>query len=146
MGTSPQYDKPKEFPMIDSFIVPPFVHMIIGTVVLATSFLALVVAAVAVWKKQPLTRTSHLVFVLFQLSLMVQILIGIKLLDQGLGPLQLYIHYIGGLAPMAFWLFYYWLPAGTGMTQSRRAATVSVLSFAFVLMTFAIGSAYVPGA
>lgn len=132
--------------MIDSFIVPLFVHMIVGTLVLIASILALGVTARAVWKKQPLTRTSHLVFVLFQLSLMVQILIGIKLLDQGLGPLQLYIHYIGGLAPMAFWLFFYWLPTGTGMTQSRRAATVSLLSFVFVLMTFAIGSAYVPGA
>lgn len=132
--------------MIDSFIVPPFVHMIIGTLVLVAAFLALAVTVRAVWKKQPLTRSNHLVFVLFQLSLMVQILIGIKLLDQGLGPLQLYIHYIGGLAPMAFWLFFYWLPAGSGMTQSRRAATVSFLSFLFVLMTFAIGSAYVPGA
>ncbi len=132
--------------MIDSFIVPPFVHMILGTLVLVTSILALAVTARTVWKKQPLSRTSHLVFVAFQLSLMAQILIGIKLLDQGLGPLQLYIHYIGGLAPMAFWLFFYWLPAGTGMAQSRRAATVSLLSFAFVLMTFAIGSAYVPGA
>lgn len=132
--------------MIDSFIVPPFVHMIIGTLVLATGFLAFVVTARAVWKKQPLTRTNHLVFVIFQLSLMVQILIGIKLLDQGLGPLQLYIHYIGGLAPMAFWLFFYWLPAGTGMVQARRATTVSLLSFVFVLMTFAIGSTYVPGA
>lgn len=132
--------------MIDSFIVPPFVHMIIGTLVLGTSILALVVTALAFWKKQPLTRTSHLVFVAFQLSLMVQILIGIKLLDQGLGPLQLYIHYIGGLAPMAFWLLFYWMPAGTGMVQVRRATTVSLLSFVFVLMTFAIGSAYVPGA
>lgn len=132
--------------MIDSFIVPPFVHMIIGTLVLGTSILAFVVTALAVWKKQPLSRTSHLVFVAFQLSLMVQILIGIKLLDQGLGPLQLYIHYIGGLAPMAFWLFFYWMPTGTGMAQVRRAATVSLLSFVFVLMTFAIGSAYVPGA
>lgn len=132
--------------MIDSFIVPPFVHMMIGTLVLVAAFLALAVTVRAVWKKQPLTRSNHLVFVLFQLSLMVQILIGIKLLDQGLGPLQLYIHYIGGLAPMAFWLFFYWLPAGSGMTQSRRAATVSFLSFLFVLMTFAIGSAYVPGA
>jgi hypothetical protein len=132
--------------VIDAFIVPPFVHLIVGTVVLITSLIAMGLTIKAVWQKQPLTRTAHVWFILFQLSLMVQILIGIKLLDQGLGPLQLYIHYIGGLAPMAFWLLFYWLPAGTGVTQSRRAATVSVLSFLFVFMTFAIGSAYVPGA
>jgi uncharacterized protein with PQ loop repeat len=132
--------------MIDAIVVPPIVHMVVGTLVLLTSLIATLVAGVAVWKKKPLTRANHIVFILFQLALMVQVLIGIKLLDQGLGQLQLYIHYLGGLAPMGFWLVYYWLPSGSETAHSRRAATVSLLSFVFVFMTFAIGSAYVPGA
>ena len=65
------------------------------------------------------------------------------MLDQGLGPLQLFVHYLGGLAPMGFYLLYYWLKPADGVTQGRWSAVVAVASFLFVLMTFTIGSMYV---
>lgn len=131
--------------MIDSILVSPTVHLATGTLTLVVSILTLVVTGWAVWQKRPFSQRHHLIFILFQLSVMVQALVGIKLLDQGAGPLQLYIHYLGGLAPLGFSLLFYWLPAADAVTKSRRAATVTGLSFLFVLMTFAIGSAYSPG-
>ena len=131
--------------MIDAIAVPPVLHMTVGTLVLITSLLAVLVTGQAAWKKEALSPVARFLFVLFQVVLMVQVLIGIKLLDQGSGPLQLYIHYVGGLAPMAFVLLYYWFPSPQEVTRTRRATAVSVLSFVFVLMTFAIGGMYVPG-
>jgi hypothetical protein len=131
--------------MIDAINVSPTIHIIAGTLVLLASIVALLATGRAAWKRERLGRAARLLFVLFQVTLMGQILVGIKLLDQGLGPLQLYIHYLGGLAPMAFSLIYYWLPATDEATRARRVATVSGLSFVFVLMTFAIGSMYLPG-
>lgn len=131
--------------MIDSIFVSPMVHLTVGTITLIASTLLLAVSGWATWKKRPFTRKHHAIMILFQLSVMLQALVGIKLLDQGLGPRQLYIHYLGGLAPLAFVLFFYWFPATDAVARSRRAATVSILSFLFVLMTFVIGSVYVPG-
>lgn len=73
---------------------------------------------------------------------MIQALVGIKLLDQGLGPLQLYIHYVGGLAPLMFMLLFYWLPE---QQRARRwlPSTFSSLGFVFALMSFTIGASYV---
>jgi len=130
--------------MIDSIIVPPFVHLSIGTLVLLSNTLALIVCAWLAFKKQSPTKLAHALFVLFQLTLMLQVLIGIKLLDQGLGVLQLYIHYLGGLAPLFFCLLFYWLPAGKGIAaQSRRMAAVMAASLFFVVLTFTVGSMYV---
>ena len=131
--------------MIDSIFVPPNVHFAVGMLVLLASLLALVVAGWSAWKRQPMNGRVHLALIFFQIVLMVQVLIGIKLLDQGLGALQLYIHFIGGMAPLAFCLFMYWLPTADGIRKGRIAAGVAALSFVFVLMTFMIGSAYVPG-
>ena len=69
-------------------------------------------------------------------------MVGIKLHDQGLGVLQLYIHYLGGLAPLAFCLIFYWFPTPDPIAQSRRVAMLSCVSFVFVLLTFAVGSMY----
>jgi hypothetical protein len=62
-----------------------------------------------------------------------------------MGPLQLYIHYLGGTAPLGFALLFYWFPGADSVAKSRRAALVTASSFAFVLLTFAVGSMYVPG-
>ena len=131
--------------MIDAMIVPTIVHLSIGTLVLISSLVALFVTVRAAWRKAPFSRGMHLIFILFQVMVMLQILIGIKLLDQGLGPLQLYIHYLGGAAPIAFALLFYWFPGQNDVVKSRRAAVVTVLSFLFVFMTFTIGSMYTPG-
>ncbi len=128
---------------MDDLFVSPTVHLMVGAVVLFIGLVALIVAVRATWRRQPIGRGGQLVFILFQLSVMLQTLIGIKLLDQGLGPLQLYVHYLGGLAPLGFYLVYYWLQPANNTTHSRRLAAVAVASFLFVLMTFSIGSMYV---
>lgn len=132
--------------MIDAIFVSPFVHLGMGTLVLVSCLLALFVTVRAAWRKTPFSNRAHVMFILFQVVLMVQILVGIKLLDQGHGPLQLYIHYLGGTAPLAFTLLFYWFPGEDGVVKSRRAALVTALSFIFVLLTFTIGSMYTPGA
>ncbi|MCC6168522.1 MAG: hypothetical protein IT329_14970 [Caldilineaceae bacterium] len=131
--------------MIDAIFVPPTVHLTTGTLVLITGLLALVATGRAAWRKWPFSRGVHALFILFQIALMVQALIGVKLLDQGLGPLQLYIHYVGGLAPLGFVFLFYWFPGADSVAKSRRAVLVTALSFVFVLMTFAVGSMYVAG-
>lgn len=83
-------------------------------------------------------------FIVTQVVVAAQLLIGIKLLDQGLGPLQLYVHYLGGTGVLFFYLLLYWLPSQT--RSSGWAPTVLTgLAFAFALMTFTIGEMYVPG-
>ncbi len=132
--------------MIDSIIVPPFVHLSVGTAVLLSNSVVLLVTAWLAFKKQPLTKLANSLFILFQLVLMIQALIGVKLLDQGLGVLQLYIHYLGGLAPLFFCLIFYWLFAGKdAVVQSRRIAFVAGISLFFTVLTFAVGSMYVAG-
>lgn len=128
--------------MIDQLILPPAVHLWVGTLVLVSNGILLAITGWLAWQKKPFTSATNRVFVLFQLSLMLQALVGIKLLDQGLGILQLYIHYLGGLAPLAFCLIFYWLPTSDAYTKSRRLAMLSTLSFAFVLLTFVVGSIY----
>jgi hypothetical protein len=131
--------------MIDAIFVSPMIHVTVGTLVLVTCALALFATVRAALSKRPFSNVTHGLFILFQVTLMVQVLIGIKLLDQGLGPLQLYIHYLGGVAPLGFTLLFYWLPGADSIVKSRRAAIATTSSFAFVLLTFAVGSMYVAG-
>ncbi|MBX3015115.1 MAG: hypothetical protein KF832_26590 [Caldilineaceae bacterium] len=132
--------------MIDSIIVPPLVHLSVGTAVLLSNGILFAITAWLAFKKLPLTRVAQGLFILFQLILMVQTLIGIKLLDQGLGVLQLYIHYLGGLAPLFFCLLFYWLtPRKNAIVQSRSVAIVAGVSLFFVVLTFAVGRMYVAG-
>ena len=130
--------------MIDSMIIPPSVHLTIGTLVLLTNAIVLLVSGWLAIKKQPVNRLTSTAFILFQLVLMAQTLIGIKLLDQGLGILQLYIHYLGGLAPLFFCLLYYWLPSTPNLVaQNRRLLIVAALSLFFTVLTFTVGRIYV---
>lgn len=130
--------------MIDSIIIPPSVHLTIGALVLLTNALVLLISGWLAFKRQPLNRWVSATFILFQLVLMAQVLIGIKLLDQGLGILQLYIHYLGGLAPLFFCLLYYWLPSSKDkITQNRWVLVVTALSLFFTLLTFTVGRIYV---
>lgn len=131
--------------MIDSITLSPNIHMMTGGLTLLVSFLTLTITSWAAWKKKQFTVLAQASLIFFQLVLIVQVLIGIKLLDQGLGPLQLYIHYLGGLAPIGFCLIFYWLPIKDDAKKSRSAVGVATLSVVFVVMTFTIGSMYVPG-
>ena len=130
--------------MIDSIWLSPTVHLASGGIVMALFLLAVLVLGWRAVKHQPLNRLSHAVLILAQLGIMVQALLGIKLLDQGLGPAQLYIHYVGGLAPLGFLLVLYWLPK-----RVRNARWVpfgvTLASFVFAVMAYTIGAAYVAG-
>jgi len=119
--------------------------MMTGALALLGSVLALLGTGWAAWKRQKFTMWAQLSLIFFQVILIIQVLLGVKLLDQGLGPLQLYIHYLGGLAPLGFCLLFYWLPITNDVHKSRAAAGAAALSVVFVLMTFVIGSTFVPG-
>ena len=131
--------------MIDSIVLTPNIHVMTGTLVLLASVIALIGTGWAAWKKQQFTPQAHASLIFFQVTVMIQALVGIKLLDQGLGALQLFIHYLGGLAPLGFCLFFYWLPVKNDVLRSRLALGVATLSVLFVVMTFTIGSIYVRG-
>lgn len=130
--------------MIDELWLPPSVHMAVGTAVLVTTLASLIVAFMFQLRRRELPRWVHALFIATQVVIAVQLLIGIKLLDQGLGPMQLYVHYLGGTGVLFLYLLFYWLPA-----RYRRggwsATVLTGLAFAFALMTFTIGEMYVPG-
>jgi heme A synthase len=128
--------------MIDQLWLSPNIHVIFGAVVLAATLAALVVTALRAWRHQPLSTGGYLTLIVAQVALMVQALLGIKLLDQGLGAVQVYIHYLGGLGPLLFFLLYYWLPKGF---RARRwtATGVSGAAFLFAVMAFGIGMSFV---
>lgn len=131
--------------MIDQIWVQPAVHFWVGTGVIVTTLLSLIYTLVCAIRKINLNRTVFGILLITQISLMIQILVGIKLLDQGLGPLQLYIHYVGGLGAFFFYLLFYWLPES--IKEKRWTAfSLSSLGFLFAFMAFTIGSSYVPSA
>ena len=129
--------------MIDSIWVPSSVHFAVGTAVVLTTLASLVTAVVYAVRRRTLPRWAHGLFIVTQVVLATQLLIGIKLLDQGLGPRQLFVHYLGGTGTLFFYLLFYWLP------EPRRSArwTATVLTgmaFLFALMSFGIGESYTP--
>ncbi len=129
--------------MMDDIIISPLLHMGTGGLALITTFVSLVVAGWMSWKKRPFNTLIGAIFIVTQLTLMLQILVGVKLLDQGFGTLQLYIHYLGGMAPIAFFLGFYWLRMNDKLREIRVATAVAGAAFLFVFMSFAIGSMYV---
>ena len=128
--------------MLDAVIVPPQVHVGVGVLVMIAALAAVVVTGLQVRKGQGSNRTTRLVFIAAQLALMLQILIGVKLLDQGFGAVQLFIHYVGGLGAFFFFLLYYWLKPNNVRTEGRLAFGMSVLAFLFVLQTYFIGQSF----
>lgn len=128
--------------MIDQIWVPPEVHLWVGVAVLVFTLLSVIVTGVLSYKQRVLHRWGHAILLMAQISLMIQVLIGIKLLDQGLGPLQLYIHYLGGLGAFFFYLLTYWLPKRL-IEKRWTALSLTSLAFLFAFMAFTIGSSYV---
>lgn len=131
--------------MIDKLILSPSVHVAVGMGVIVLALVAALRAGWLAWRGQALTRDAHGLLIITQLALMLQALLGIKLLDQGMGAAQLFIHYLGGLAPLLFFSLLYWLPLRQPRTQTRMAAAVTAGTFVFALMAFTIGRAYVRG-
>ena len=128
--------------MIDQIWLPPHIHVWAGSAVLVTTLLSVLTSFVLALQNRAANIWLYSVWLLSQVSLMVQVLIGIKLLDQGLGPLQLYIHYLGGLGALFFYVLWYWLPKG--LREWRWTLLIlSSSGFLFALMAFTIGSMYV---
>jgi uncharacterized repeat protein (TIGR03987 family) len=130
---------------ISALTVSPDLHLGVGTVALIATLASLAVAGWFAWKKQPLSSLAFRIFIVTQLALMLQILVGVSLLDKGFGLLQVYVHYLGGMAPVAFFLLFYWLRTNDKLKETRLAAFVTGAAFVFVLMTYAIGGMYVAG-
>jgi hypothetical protein len=130
---------------IDSIAVGPEVHVALGSAVLVITLLCAGWLGWLALKGRPTGRAGTTLLLLSQVLLMAQAVIGIKLLSQGLGVLQIFIHYLGGLAPILFFLLTYWFPARNPKAQTRNQAIAALFSFVFVLMTFTIGRMYVQG-
>ncbi|WP_235183174.1 hypothetical protein [Deinococcus phoenicis] len=123
-------------------IVQPQLHLMVGVLVLLTSLAAVVTTGRGAFRLKRFGRTEHGVFIAAQIVLMLQVMIGIKLLDQGMGTLQKYVHYIGGAGALGLLVLYYWLPKTSEQSSARQALGVSVASLVFVALAFFVGGLY----
>ena len=69
--------------MIDNIFIPSSVHVVLGILVMLGTLTATIVTAILAFRRQGITPTGHWVMVLAQIPLILQALIGVKLLDQG---------------------------------------------------------------
>lgn len=127
---------------IDNFIIDSSAHLATGVVVLVTMTAALVLLGRHALRNEPITRSSLMVMVVAQVALIAQILLGIKLLDQGQGIVQLYIHYVGGLIPMGAFLLAGWVARGDSGRSSRMLFGLIAIGYVSALMAFFIGRSF----
>ena len=128
---------------IDNLILDRSVHLGMGVVVLITMTLATALVVRHAVANEPIGLAGRWAIAAAQVSLALQVLIGIKLLDQGQGISQLYIHYVGGLMPMAVFLAGGWLARGDTGRSTRIFAALLAIAYVSALMAFFIGQAYV---
>jgi len=129
--------------MIDTIVLSPTIHIVLGVLVMVATLAAMTVTGLLAWRRTGMTATGHWAMVVAQMALALQILVGVKLLDQGLGAMQLYIHYLGGLGAFFFFLIYYWFRPKTAARQGWLAFAMSLLAFLFAVQSYFIGQAYV---
>ncbi|MGY6501269.1 MAG: hypothetical protein ACXIVQ_10320 [Acidimicrobiales bacterium] len=135
-------DSPLGEGRIDNYIIDSSVHVIGGVVVLvAMVATAAYLGALAV-KGRPLDRAARVLMATAQVSLAAQALLGIKLLDQGQGIVQLYIHYVGGLLPLGLFLAAGWFAWTNRVLQVRVMAVLTSVGLVSAVMAFTIGQAY----
>ncbi len=128
---------------IDNWIIDASVHVTVGVLVLVTmTFAAGWILRLAI-AGALLDRTAGWALAVAQVVLGVQILLGIKLLDQGQGIGQLYIHYVGGLLPMGAFLAGGWFARGQTPRSTRVLAVLVTIGWLSATMAFVIGRAYV---
>ena len=127
---------------IDNIIIDRSVHLGTGVIVLVTMVLATAVVSFHAWRNEAIGRPARAAIVAAQVALSVQLLLGIKLLDQGQGIVQLYIHYVGGLMPLGSFLIGGWLARGDDGRGSRILAALLAVGLLSALMAFFIGRAY----
>lgn len=131
--------------MIDRIIIPPTFHRGFGELVMLTILVTALFLIYLAWRKQSLNGWARSLTIGSQLVLMGQALLGIKLLDQGMGTMQLYIHYLGGLGPLLFFLLLYWFPSRDAIRQTRWAALAASGALLFAILSYTIGGLYATG-
>ena len=129
---------------MDQTIIPPAVHSAVGGF---TLLVALATTALT-WqgaKRGVFGKAQAAALIVLQIALMLQAAVGIKLLDQGMGVIQKYVHYLGGLGSVGLLMLFYWLPKRGEADTARKAAWLTSASLLFVAMTFFIGQMFVKG-
>ncbi len=127
---------------IDNYIISSSVHLTVGVAVLVTMTAALAVVGLHAVRNEGIGRLGFWTLGIAQVVLAAQVLLGIKLLDQGQGISQLYIHYVGGLAPMGAFLVGGWVSRGDSGRSSRILAGLLVVGYVSVFMAFFIGRSF----
>ncbi len=128
---------------IDNFIIDSSVHLALGVAVLITLSAAVGLVGWDALQNRALSRWSRISILLTQIVLTLQVLMGIKLLDQGQGISQLYIHYVGGLIPLGTFLLAGWVARGDTGRSTRILAGLIGIGLMSAAMAFFIGQAYV---
>lgn len=109
---------------IDNVIVAPWVHRLNGALTVAALLAAAIWLTRLALRRAPFDKVGQVLVVSSQVLLVVQALLGIKLLDQGMVVVQLYIHYVGGLLPLGLFLVLGWVrfrrPCSPGSRSGRR--------------------------
>jgi len=131
--------------VIDNIIIDSAAHRWWGLLTLIVLAAAVTLLTWDVGKGRAATPSTRWSFLAAQIALVGQALLGIKLLDQGQGIVQLYIHYIGGLIPLGAFLAGGWLARGDTPRSARILLILLVVGLASGVMAFTIGQAYVNG-
>lgn len=131
--------------MIDQIMISPVLHRGFGELVMATTLVTALLLLYLAWHKQSLNGWARGLTIASQLVLMIQALLGIKLLDQGMGVMQLYVHYLGGLGPLLFFLLLYWFPSRNAIRQTRWTALAASGALIFAILSYTIGGLYATG-
>lgn len=129
--------------VIDNIIISSSVHLTMGIVVVIAMTAATASVARHAFKNEALSGATGLLLGATAVVLAIQALLGIKLLDQGQGIFQLYIHYVGGLIPLGAFAAAGWFARGDSGRSSRWLLLLLAVGWFSAIMAFTIGRAYV---
>jgi len=132
--------------VIDNIIISSAVHRLWGGLTVVVMVIVVGLVARHVVRGEAVSTGTRWTFLIAQLALVVQALLGIKLLDQGQGIVQLYIHYVGGLIPLGSFLAGGWLARGDTPRSARVLLILLGIGLASAAMAYFIGRAYVTAA
>lgn len=131
--------------IIDNIAISPAVHRTTGLLVVVAMVVTSVWLVRLAVGRRPVDLVGRVLLIATQVLLMVQALLGIKLLDQGLGVAQLYIHYVGGVLPLGGFLAAGWVAWRSDERRTRALAVLAVLGTLSAVAAYAIGGAYARG-
>ncbi|MBK5224713.1 MAG: hypothetical protein JJE52_17940 [Acidimicrobiia bacterium] len=135
-------DSPLGDGAIDNYIIDSAVHVTNGVIVLLAMVATTVYLIRLALKGKPVDRLARVLLAVAQISLAIQALLGIKLLDQGMGVVQLFIHYIGGLAPLGLFIAAGWFAWRDRVRHTRVLAVLATVGLLSAGMAFTIGQEY----